>query len=49
MTHSRTHNTHEKDTYTHHIHGKTTKIRLDAMLSQQIQAEEQKFLAKYIR
>ena len=49
MTHSRTHDTHEHDTYTDSYIARQQQIRLDAMLSWQILAEEQKCLAEHIR
>ena len=48
MTHSRTHDTHEHDTYTDLYIARQQQIKLDAMLSQQFQAEEQKCLAEHI-
>ena len=49
MTHSRIHNTHECDTYTDSYIVRQQQIRLDAMFSWQIQAEEQKHFAEHIR
>ena len=49
MTHSRTHNTHEHDTYTDLYIASQQQIRLDAMLSWQIQAEEQNILVEHIK
>ena len=48
MTHSRTHDTHEHDTYTDSLIARQ-QIRLNAVLSQQIQAEEHKHLAEHIK
>ena len=44
MTHSRTYNTHEHDTYTDSYIARQPQIRLVAMLLQKIQTEEQKFI-----
>ena len=49
MTPSRTHDTHEHDTYTDSYIARQQQIGLDAMLSWQIQAPEQKCLAEHIR
>ena len=47
MKHSWTQDTHEHDTYTDSYIARQQQIRLDAMLSWQIQAEEQKHLAEH--
>ena len=49
MTHSRTHITHEHDTYRDSYIARQQQIRLNTMLSWKIQAEEQKHLAEHIR
>ena len=42
VTQSRTHDTHKYDTYTYSYIARQQQIRLDTMLSWQIQAEEKK-------
>ena len=49
MTYSRTHDTHEHDIYTDSFIAGQLQIKLDAVLSWEIQVEEQKHLAEYIR
>ena len=49
MTHSRTHNTYKHDTYTDSYIARQQQMRLDAMLSLQIQAEEEKYLLEHIK
>ena len=49
MTKSKVHDTHDQDTYTNLYSAIPQQIRLDAMLSGQIQAEEQKCLAEHIK
>ena len=49
MTYSRTCDTHELDTYTDSYIARQQQIGLGAMLSQQIQVEEQKCLTEDIK
>ena len=49
MTESKVHDTHDHDTYTNLYFAIEQQIRLDAMLSRQIQAEEQKCLVEHIK
>ena len=49
MTHSRTQDTHKHDTYTDSYIERQQQIRLNVVLSWQIQAEEQKYLAEHIK
>ena len=47
MTQSKGHDTHDHETYTNSYSAIEKQIRLHAMLSRQIQAEEQKCLADH--
>ena len=49
MTQSKVHDAHEHATYTDSYIARKQQIRLDAILSWQIQAEEQKCLAEHIK
>ena len=49
MAHSRTYDIHGHNTYTDLDIARQQQIRLDAKLSWQIQAEEQKHLVEHIR
>ena len=49
MTQSKVHDTHDHDTYRNLYSAIQQQMRLDAMLSRQIQAEEQKGLAQHIK
>ena len=49
MTQSKVHDTHDQDTYTDSYAARQQQIRLDAMLSRQIQAKEHKCLAEHIK
>ena len=49
MTQSKVHYANDHDTYTNSYSAKEQQIRLDAMLSRQMQTEEQKCLAEHIK